>query len=299
VYDFHSTPTQPDNSSFHFQLNRRNANIPTDFREKSDCHAAYELKFPCSFRDFRVVCAGEVSGTDIALSNNVCVSQKRGGREAMEAFHSTRMDELSDDELVAATKSGNREAFGQLVFRYERRALIVARRILNNHEDAEDVVQESFHKAFLHIESFQEKARFSTWLTRIAMNEAYMLLRRRRRTLEISSENAEDGTESIPETFVDQRSNPEQSYWRQERAKLLTSAIDRLSPKLRRTILLYDIEEHSMSETAQILSTTRAAVKSRLNHGHKQLRGWMNPGQQFAMRAGATSMLARTWNSRV
>lgn len=207
----------------------------------------------------------------------------------MEAFHSTRMDELSDDELVAATKSGNREAFGQLVFRYERRALIVARRILNNHEDAEDVVQESFHKAFLHIESFQEKARFSTWLTRIAMNEAYMLLRRRRRTLEISSENAEDGTESIPETFVDQRSNPEQSYWRQERAKLLTSAIDRLSPKLRRTILLYDIEEHSMSETAQILSTTRAAVKSRLNHGHKQLRGWMNPGQQFAMRAGATS----------
>jgi RNA polymerase sigma-70 factor, ECF subfamily len=238
---------------------------------------------------FRVICAGDDSGTDIALSNNGCVLQKRGGSEAMEAFHSTRMDELSDRELVAATKSGNTEAFGQLVFRYERRALIVAQRILNNREDAEDAVQESFHKAFLHIDSFQEKARFSTWLTRITMNEAFMTLRRRKRTLEISAESAEDGTQSIVAAFPDQRANPEQSCCHQQRAKLLTSAIDRLSPKLRRTILLYDIEEHSMSETAQILSTTRAAVKSRLNHGHKQLRGWMNPGQQFAMRTGATS----------
>jgi RNA polymerase sigma-70 factor (ECF subfamily) len=246
-------------------------------------------RIPHCSSHFRVICTGVDSGKDIALSNNECVLQKRGGSEAMEAFHSTGMRELSDGELVAATKSGNTEAFGQLVFRYERRALIVAQRILNNHEDAEDAVQESFHKAFLHLDSFQEKARFSTWLTRIAMNEAFMVLRRRKRTLEISAESAEDGTQSIVAAFPDQRANPEQSCCHQERTKLLAKAIERLSPKLRKTILLYDMEERSVSETAQILSTTMAAVKSRLNLGHKQLRGRMNPCEQFAMPTGAAS----------
>jgi RNA polymerase sigma-70 factor (ECF subfamily) len=202
----------------------------------------------------------------------------------MEAFHSTCTNKLSDSELVAATKRGNTRAFDQLFFRYERRALTVAQRIVNNREDAEDVAQESFHKAFLHIESFQEKSLFSTWLTRIVMNEALMVLRRRRRrTFEVSSESPDEDTKSIAATFADQSSNPEQSCWRQERTKLLTEAIDRLSPKVRKTILLYDIEEHSVNETAQILGTSIHAVKSRLNHGHEKLRGTMNRGHQFGL----------------
>jgi RNA polymerase sigma-70 factor (ECF subfamily) len=201
----------------------------------------------------------------------------------MEAFHSTCTNKLSDSELVAATKCGNTRAFDQLFFRYERRAFTVAQRIVNNREDAEDVAQESFHKAFLHIGSFQEKSLFSTWLTRIVMNEALMVLRRRRRTFEVSSESPDEVPESIAATFVDQSSNPEQSCWRQERIKLLTEAIDRLSPKVRKTILLYDIEEHSINETAQILGTSVEAVKSRLNHGHEKLRGTMNPGHQFEL----------------
>jgi RNA polymerase sigma-70 factor, ECF subfamily len=207
----------------------------------------------------------------------------------MEAFHSTCTNKLSDSELVAATKCGNTGAFDQLFFRYERRALTVAQRIVNNREDAEDVAQESFHKAFLHIGSFQEKSLFSTWLTRIVMNEALMVLRRRRRTFEVSSESPDEVTKSIAATFVDQSSNPEQSCWRQERTKLLTEAIDRLSPKLRKTILLYDIEEHSVNETAQILGTSVDAVKSRLNHGHEKLRGTMNPGHQFGLRVAGPS----------
>jgi RNA polymerase sigma-70 factor (ECF subfamily) len=86
---------------------------------------------------------------------------------------------------VAATKCGETHAFEKLVFRYKRRVFAVAQRITNNREDAEDVVQESFHKAFLHLDDFQEKSRFSNWLTRIAMNEAFMLLRRRRGILEV------------------------------------------------------------------------------------------------------------------
>jgi RNA polymerase sigma-70 factor (ECF subfamily) len=201
----------------------------------------------------------------------------RGGSEVMEESHPTRMNEISDRELVEATKSGDTQAFEELVFRHERRVLAMAQRIVNNWEDAEDVSQESFHKAFLHLGTFQEKSLFSTWLTRIAMNEAFAVLRRRRRSLEISQENPDDDAQSIVATYVEQSPDPEQSYWRQERAQFLSEAINRLSPKLRRTILLYDIEEHSANETARILGTTIAAVKSRLSHGHQKLRGKMNP----------------------
>jgi RNA polymerase sigma-70 factor (ECF subfamily) len=207
----------------------------------------------------------------------------------MEAFHSTCINKITDGELVAATKSGNKEAFEQLVFRYERKVLAVAQRIVNNREDAEDVAQESFHKAFLHLGAFEEKSLFSTWLTRIAMNEAFMVLRRRRRVLEVSEKTGDDDAKSVAATFVDQTPNPEQSCWQKERAKFLTEAINRLSPKLRTTILMYDIEEHSVNETAQILGMSIAAVKSRLNHGHEKLRERMNPGHQFGICAAGPS----------
>ena len=201
----------------------------------------------------------------------------------METVRATSLCNVSDSNLIDATKSGDTEAFDELFFRHERKVFAVAQRIVNNREDAEDVVQESFHKAFLHLGAFQEKSLFSTWLTRIAMNEAFMVLRRRRKIFEVSEESHDDGMKSVVAKFVDRSPNPEQSYWHQERVKFLTDAIDRLSPKLQRTILLYDIEEHSVNETAQILGTTIAAVKSRLNHGHEKLRGGMNPGHQLGI----------------
>ena len=97
----------------------------------------------------------------------------------METSCGTGIDKDSDGTLVAAAKRGDRQAFEDLILRHERRVFAVAQRITNNREDAEDVVQETFHKVFLHLDDFQEKSRFSNWLTRIAMNEAFMLLRRR------------------------------------------------------------------------------------------------------------------------
>src|ERR1700722_9126092 len=196
----------------------------------------------------------------------------------METFRATSRCDISDSKLILATRRGHTEAFEELFLRYEAKVFAVALRIIKNREDAEDVVQESFQKAYLHLNTFQEKSRFSTWLTRIVMNEAFMVLRRRKRTLEVSQEAPDDEVKSIGATLVDQSPNPEQSCWHQERNKFLTDAIDCLSPKLQKTILLYDLKEHSVKETAQILGLTIAAVKSRLNHGREKLRGKMTPG---------------------
>jgi RNA polymerase sigma-70 factor (ECF subfamily) len=152
----------------------------------------------------------------------------------------------------------------------------VAQRITNNREDAEDVAQESFHKAFLHLDTFQEKARFSTWLTRIVMNEAFMLLRRRRGIFEVLPDTGDDGVKSGLDVFVDQSPNPEESYWRRERTDLLTKAINRLGPKIRTTILLRDIEERSVEEAAKILGTSITAVKARVFQGRRKLRSAIN-----------------------
>jgi RNA polymerase sigma-70 factor (ECF subfamily) len=193
--------------------------------------------------------------------------------------------------LVAAAKCGDARAFEELVFRHEHRTLAVALRITKNREDAEDVVQETFHKAFLHLHTFQQNSRFSTWLTRIAMNEAFMLLRRRRGILEVLPDNPDDSADSVLEAFADQSPSPEESCWRRERKEHLIKAINGLGPKTRTTILLRDIEERSLEETAQILGTSTAAIKARQFHGRRKLRRTMNPAHlseiRFASRAAA------------
>jgi len=196
----------------------------------------------------------------------------------MKTSYTTSISKDCDGALVAATKRGDTQAFEELVFRHGQRVLAVAQRITNNREDAEDVAQESFHKAFLHLGNFQEKSRFSTWLTRIAMNEAFMLLRRRRGFLEVLPGSPEEGMTSGLEAFVDQQPNPEESCWQRERKQLLTEAINRLGPKIRSTIFLRHIEERSAEETAQILGTSIAAVKARVFQGRRKLRGAMNTG---------------------
>ena len=184
-------------------------------------------------------------------------------------------EELS---LVRAAKQGDDAAFEELVRRYDRNVFRIAQHITQNREDAEDVVQESFHKAFLHLAKFQERSQFSTWLTRIAMNEALMVLRRRRGDLEVLPESPDDSGRPTPEAFVDHSPSPEESCWRRERKQLLAKAINRLGPKIRRTIFLRHIEERSAEETAEILGTSIGAVKARVFQGRRKLRRIVNPG---------------------
>ena len=195
----------------------------------------------------------------------------------METSCGTGVNRDSDGALVAAAKRGDTRAFEELVLRHKQRVLAVAQRITNNREDAEDVAQESFHKAFLHLGSFQEKSRFSTWLTRIAMNEAFMLLRKRRGVVEVLPKNPDDGMEPSSEAFVDQSPNPEECCSQRERKQLLTEAINRLGPTIRTAIWLRDIEERSVKETAQILGTSITAVKARVFQGRRKLRRNLNP----------------------
>jgi RNA polymerase sigma-70 factor (ECF subfamily) len=196
----------------------------------------------------------------------------------MEEFRKRGVDKDSDGILVTAAKRGNARAFEELVLRHRRRVFAVAQRITNSPDDAEDVVQETFHKVFLHLDNFQEKARFSTWLTRIAMNEALMLLRRRRGVFEDLPASTDEGVKVTSHTFVDQSPNPEESCLQSERTQLLTEAINRLGPRIRTAILLRDIEEKSLEETAQILGTTSTAVKARLFQGRRKLRRIITPG---------------------
>jgi len=179
----------------------------------------------------------------------------------------------SDDALVAAARCGERDAFGKLVIRYKPRVFAIAHRITNNREDAEDVVQDAFHNAFRHLKNFRNESRFSTWLTRIAMNEALMLLRKRRRSVETLSANTDDYLDSASGGLSDRGPTPEQSFWHRERIEFLTQAIDRLGPTIRKTIVLCDIQEHSLEETARMVGASISAVKSRLRRGRRRLGG--------------------------
>lgn len=196
----------------------------------------------------------------------------------MKTFRPNSTSKISDGAIVAAAKRGDTQAFEELVLRHKQRVLGVALRITNNWEDAEDVAQESFHKAFLHLDAFQEKSQFSTWLTRIAMNEAFMLLRRRRGVLGVLPQSPDNDTDFLSEAFVDQSPNPEESCWRRERTERLTEAINRLGPTIRTAILLRDIEQRSIRETAQILGASIGAVKARVFQGRRKLRKSLNTG---------------------
>jgi RNA polymerase sigma-70 factor, ECF subfamily len=194
----------------------------------------------------------------------------------MEGFCTSGMDKDSDGALVAAAKNGDARAFEQLVLRHQKRVLAVAQRITKNREDAEDIAQESLQKAFLHLGEFQEQSQFGTWLTRIAMNESFMLLRRRRKVFEALPATADDDVKPVAEAFVDESPSPEESCWRQERTELLTGAINHLAPRIGRTILLHVVEERSVGETAQVLGISTASVKARLFRGRRELRGREN-----------------------
>jgi RNA polymerase sigma-70 factor (ECF subfamily) len=177
-----------------------------------------------------------------------------------------------DALLVLAACSGDSHAFVELSNRHSKRALLTLYRITKNWQDAEDALQETLMKAFLHLDSFQGKANFSTWFTSIAVNTALMLLRKRRNILEIGLDNAgEMGTYPLW-NLKDSRDNPEQCFERQERSDLIKSGILRLTPELRKVVELQHSKGLSNKEIARSLGISLAATKSRLLRARKALR---------------------------
>jgi len=179
----------------------------------------------------------------------------------------------SENDLVVAAKNGNEEAFEILVARYRRMMFAVAFRLTRVQEDAEDITQQSFQKAFVHLQTFEGKSSFSTWLTRITLNEAFMLLRRARWRREISlDEEPCELKEAARLQIPDADPDPEASYSQLEHAGILSAAIDTLTPPLRKAIELRILGELSTEETARRLGVSVSAVKSRLLHGKRKLR---------------------------
>jgi len=184
------------------------------------------------------------------------------------------VDPASDDAaLVVAAKSGDGHAFEILVGRHEQRIFFVARRMTRTREDAEDVVQQSFQKAFTHLHNFEGRSAFSTWLTRIAITEALMFLRRSRGLREVligdlsGNEETTTGLE-VPDSSPD----PEAIYSQREWAEMLSLAMNELPPGIRKAIQLRELDERSSEETARMMGISIPALKGRMFHGRKKLR---------------------------
>ena len=182
-------------------------------------------------------------------------------------------DSAGERTLVVAAKNGDEQAFETLFKRYQQKTFAVVLRYTRVVEDAEDIVQQNFYKAFAHLCQFQGQSSFSTWLTRIAINEALMFLRRIRLTREVSIDSIGDaaGSPAILEK-LDSNPNPENRCSQREEVRILSKAVRNLRPRLRTAIVLRELRELSTSETACCMGLSVAAVKARIFHGKRELR---------------------------
>jgi RNA polymerase sigma-70 factor, ECF subfamily len=182
-------------------------------------------------------------------------------------------DPAGERTLVVAAKNGDQQAFETLFKRHQRKTLAVVLRYTPVVEDAEDIVQQSFYKAFVHLCQFQGESSFSTWLTRIAINEALMFLRRIGAVREVSLDDIRDAQGSAASLGIpDSNANPETRCSQREEVRILSKAVRNLRPRLRTTITLSELRELSTSETARRMGLSVAAVKARIFRGKRELR---------------------------
>ncbi len=180
-----------------------------------------------------------------------------------------------DQQLVRLAKTGDFDAFEQLVGKYERDVFTLATRIVRNTQDAEEVVQETFLSIVEHLRDFKEASTFHTWLVRIATNHALKVLRRRRSRptvpLQVDSGD-EDSPLPHPDFVAEWRDNPQRLAEQRETQEILTDSIMRLEEKYRLVFLLRDVEGLSTEETAESLGITLSNAKVRLLRARLMLR---------------------------
>jgi RNA polymerase sigma-70 factor (ECF subfamily) len=180
-------------------------------------------------------------------------------------------DSTAEEQLVAAAKGGDEGAFETLFNRHQRKIFVLAFRYTRVREDAEDVVQQTFQKAFVHLQKFEGKSSLSTWLTRIAINQALMLLRSRRglREILIGDSSGEEATPAL--VLADTNPDPEARFLQREKTHILSAAMRQLRPGMRRAIELRELGELSNRDTAAHLGVSIGAVKARVFHARRKL----------------------------
>jgi RNA polymerase sigma-70 factor (ECF subfamily) len=188
--------------------------------------------------------------------------------------------EATEADLLERARQGDKEAFYNLVCPCERAVYIAAVTILNNSADAEEVAQEAVLKAFANLASFRGEAKFSTWLIQITINESRLKLRKDRRHLyeSVDEQRAGDEGEYAPKDFADWREVPSEALQRRELREALKQAIAHLPSMYREVLILRDVQQRSIQETAQILGLTEGSVKTRLLRARLQMRDALAPG---------------------
>lgn len=180
--------------------------------------------------------------------------------------------EASESHLVQAAKRGHAQAFSTLCQRYSQQLLRATTRITRCHEDAEDAVQDALMRGFVHLKDFDGRSSFGTWLTRIAINSALMILRKKRSSLETAIESSDDPANGVTFEIPDNAPSPERIYAQSEEKKMLRKAVQRLRPSLRNVVAIQQLQERSMRETADAMGISVAAAKARLFHAKLALR---------------------------
>jgi RNA polymerase sigma-70 factor (ECF subfamily) len=211
--------------------------------------------------------------------------------ERREGAHSGTGEAPSAGErwLVTQAKSGSSTAFGELYDRHRLRIYHTAFRILRNRQDAEDAVQRSFQRAFTNLCRFREDSTFSTWVTRIAINDALMLLRQRRAITRLQENNDDTEAPSVLD-LVDRGPTPEQALAETERNAAVLEAISHLRENLRTVVLLRELQGLTSAETARRLGLTVSAVKARTFHARRHLRQHL----ELRYKAACSGFLTRT-----
>lgn len=180
---------------------------------------------------------------------------------------------VDETTLVNQARGGDNRAFSELVKRYEAKIFRLAQHITQNREDAEDVLQETFLKAYEHLDQFQGNSKFYTWIVRIAVNQALMKLRRRKADKSVSlDQDIDTGEDTITREIAAWDEDPEQRFSREELGEILDSSVQSLAPAYRSVFLLRDVDDLSTEETADALGISVPAVKSRLLRARLQLR---------------------------
>ena len=201
-------------------------------------------------------------------------------------------------ELIARICAGEKELFYQLIEPHQRPVFFAAYSVLQNQADAEEVAQETFLKALASLADFRGESRFGTWLVQIALNEARMRLRKDRRHLYDSTDDATETDEGdyIPRDFADWREIPSESLQRQELRDALERAIRALPRKYREVFILRDVNGASIADTARLLGISEGNVKTRLLRARLQLRDALAPGFDGAWAFGdGTWKKVRPW----
>jgi RNA polymerase sigma factor (sigma-70 family) len=182
-----------------------------------------------------------------------------------------------EQELVAAAKRGDEGAFETLFNHHQRRIYTLAFRYTRIREDAEDIVQQTFQKAFVHLQKFEGKSSLSTWLTRIAINQALMLLRSRRGQHEVPIDDSSSHEATPALELADASPDPEASYLQTEKTQILSAAMRQLRPGMRKAIELRELGELSNRDTAAHMGLSIGTVKARVFHARRKLAKALRP----------------------